>query len=340
MTRISITLGPLLFNWSPERWSDFYARIADEAPVDRVCIGEVVCSKRLPLYVDRLPQAVERLQQAGKEVVLSSLALVTLKRERKSCAELGADGDFDVEINDLSMLSHLEEGRVFTAGPLINVYNGGTMEFLARRGARSVCLPPELALPAVERLAQEGRRLGVATEVWAFGRLPLAISGRCYHARVHGHAKDSCQFVCDRDEDGLLVETLDGQDFLVTWWFSTYTSPAGSFAARVSSEGILLDGPPESQGVQIRAPDCFACKVVHPNPVSNGRSVLVPWINNAELGGTHKNVLANLIVPEPRIDNLVSGSPGPDDVKMTFSSRLNVRYSMQWSTNLTTWQAS
>jgi len=224
MTKIAITLGPLLFHWSPERWSDFYARIADEAPVDRVCIGEVVCSKRLPFYIDRLPLAVERLRRAGKEVVLSSLALVTLKRERRSCAKLGAGGEFDVEINDLSMLPHLDKGRAFTVGPLINVYNGGTLDFLARRGARSVCLPPELPLPAVERLAREGRRLGVATEVWAFGRLPLAISGRCYHARVHGHAKDSCQFVCDRDEDGLLVETLDGQNFLAINGVQTLSS--------------------------------------------------------------------------------------------------------------------
>jgi len=28
-----LTLGPVLFNWQPERWRDFYFRIADEAPV-------------------------------------------------------------------------------------------------------------------------------------------------------------------------------------------------------------------------------------------------------------------------------------------------------------------
>ena len=78
----SLTLGPLMFNWTPERWRDFYARIADEAPVDRVCIGEVVCSKRLPFIVEEFPAAVERLQRAGKSVLMSSLALPTLLRER------------------------------------------------------------------------------------------------------------------------------------------------------------------------------------------------------------------------------------------------------------------
>ena len=31
-----LTLGPVLFNWAPEKWRDFYLRIADEAPVDSV----------------------------------------------------------------------------------------------------------------------------------------------------------------------------------------------------------------------------------------------------------------------------------------------------------------
>ena len=44
--RLALTLGPLQFNWSAEAFYDFYARIADEAPVDKVVIGELVCSKR------------------------------------------------------------------------------------------------------------------------------------------------------------------------------------------------------------------------------------------------------------------------------------------------------
>jgi collagenase-like PrtC family protease len=219
-----LTLGPLLFNWPAERWSDFYARIADEAPVDRVCLGEVVCSKRLPFYADRIPDAIERLQRGGKTVVLSSLALVTLAREQQLCADLAAGDGFGVEINDLTMLAHLAPGRVFAVGPLVNVYNEGTLGFLAGRGARHVCLPPELPLTSVATLAAAGKALGVATEVWAFGRLPLAISGRCYHARLHGLAKDSCQFVCGEDPDGLPVETLDGEDFLAINGVQTLSS--------------------------------------------------------------------------------------------------------------------
>ena len=43
--RVALTLGTLLHNWPADRRRDFYFRIADEAPVDTVCLGEVVCAK-------------------------------------------------------------------------------------------------------------------------------------------------------------------------------------------------------------------------------------------------------------------------------------------------------
>jgi hypothetical protein len=51
-------------------------------------------------------------------------------------------------------------------------------------------------------------------EVFAFGRIPLAISARCYHARLHKLHKDSCRFVCEKNPDGLVVKTLADRDFL------------------------------------------------------------------------------------------------------------------------------
>ena len=63
----ALTLGPLLFNWKPERRRDFYARVADEAPVDCVYLGEVVCSKREPFFVDDLPTIAERLAAARQD---------------------------------------------------------------------------------------------------------------------------------------------------------------------------------------------------------------------------------------------------------------------------------
>ncbi|MBK1624388.1 ubiquinone anaerobic biosynthesis protein UbiV [Afifella marina] len=223
-----LKLGPVLFNWPVEKWADFYARIADEAPVDRVCLGEVVCSKRLPFYNDVISEAVERLEAAGKEVVLSSLALITLPRERKAGAGLAKDEEHVIEVNDLTMLRYLEPGRKIAVGPLVNVYNEGTLSWLAGRGAKHVCLPPELPIASVESLAKAGSALDLDTEVWAFGRVPLAISGRCYHARIHKVSKDSCQFVCGLDADGLPVKTLDGGDFLAINGVQTLSFAYGS----------------------------------------------------------------------------------------------------------------
>jgi len=75
-----------------------------------------------------------------------------------------------------------------------------------------LCLPPELPAEAVTRIAAAVPELAV--EVFGFGRVPLAIATRCYHARVRGLHKDSCRFVCAEAPDGLAVDTLDGQHFL------------------------------------------------------------------------------------------------------------------------------
>lgn len=230
---MDLTVGPNPFFWDTPLWQAFHDGLAD-IPVARVVLGELVCSKRLPFYQDAIPGAVERLLAAGKEVAVTSLALVTLKRERKLTADL-ADMDVPVEVNDLTALAHIPAGRPFWVGPLVNVYNEGTLGWLARRGAQRVCLPPELPLASVARLAAEGARLGVAVEVWGHGRVPLAISGRCYHARLHDRAKDNCQFVCGEDPDGREVDTLDGRPFLAVNGVQTLSASCASMARQVEA---------------------------------------------------------------------------------------------------------
>ncbi|MDZ4865816.1 MAG: U32 family peptidase [Alphaproteobacteria bacterium] len=207
-----ITLGPVLFNWPAEQWRDFYYRIADEAPVSTVYIGEVVCSKRAPLFADHIESIVRRLEAAGKLVVFSTLAEVALAKDRQIVESVCAAGDNLIEANDTSALYHLK-GRPHHVGPFINVYSEHTVAFLARNGAVNLCVPPELPAAALAVIcASMGS--GVTTEVLAFGRIPLALSARCYHARAHGRTKDSCQFVCDQDADGLPLRTLEDQPFL------------------------------------------------------------------------------------------------------------------------------
>lgn len=237
MNRIGLTLGPLLFNWSAERLRGFYEGVARHSAFDRVHLGEVVCGKRMP-FSDRVwPELIGMLEDAGKEVVLSTLALLATPRERRSVLEICRDGHL-VEINDLTGLP-VRTGLPFVVGPLVNVYSEGAARFLVARGAQTICMPVELSLASIGAIAAACR--DVEIEVFAFGRLPLALSSRCYHARLHGLHKDSCQFVCERDPDGIDVETLEGQPFLAANGIQTLShgvhafcpTPAEAAAARI-----------------------------------------------------------------------------------------------------------
>lgn len=234
---MQITLGPVLYNWPTPQWVDFYARIADEAPVERVIVGEVICSKRTPFRQDAIGDVVERLERAGKEVVLATLALPTLKREISEIGET-AEGERMIEVNDMAAVYKLG-GRPHIVGPFINVYNENTLKVLERLGARTVCLPPELPGHSIGVIA--AHRSTADIEVLAFGRAPLAVSARCYHARIHELSKDGCRYVCENDPDGLEVDTLDGQRFLAINGIATMANGVtvlGSELSMLAKSGV------------------------------------------------------------------------------------------------------
>jgi len=181
--------------------------------VTAVYLGETVCSKRAVLFEPYYRAVAERLAAGGKTVVFSTLSEVVLKLDRKQVESTCANTDDLVEANDGSALLALR-GRPHHIGPFINVYNERTLAFLAGKGARNFCLPPEMPATAIRALCAAAASLDVSLEVQVFGRVPLALSARCYHARAHGRIKDSCQFVCENDPDGLQLRMLDGRPFL------------------------------------------------------------------------------------------------------------------------------
>lgn len=210
--RAALSLGPVYYLWDGPKWRDFYFRIADEAPVEHVTLGETVCSKRQHFSEPHVAEVIERLEAAGKRVTLSTLAMVTLERESRHVRDLIRDADHPVEANDLSALGLLK-GRPHSIGPLVNVYNAATVRTLAARGADNICLPPELPAESIRQMLKD--LPDFSFELFAFGRMPLAISARCAHARSKGLTKDNCQFICGEDPDGLPLRTLDRQSFLV-----------------------------------------------------------------------------------------------------------------------------
>jgi collagenase-like PrtC family protease len=226
-----LTLGPLLFHWPAHKRRDFYFRIADEAPVDTVYLGEVVCSKREFLFAPFLEDVAQRLRAAGKDVVVSTLALVTSKREVAAIRELAASGVL-LEANDVACVQLLA-GAPHVVGPYINVFNEGARDFLIGRGAIRIVVPVEMPGTSIRIVAATAGR--AAIEVQVFGRQPLSVAMRCYHARSHDLTKDHCQLVCALDADGLTARTIDGVEILTINGTQTLSHGYGVLLAELDS---------------------------------------------------------------------------------------------------------
>jgi len=207
-----LSLGPALYHWSREGLCEFYAAIA-EAPVDIVYLGEVVCSRRHELRFEDWLAIARDLAGAGKEVVLSTPALVESAADLRALRRVAANGGFLVEANDLSAVRVLAGTTAFVAGPHLNVYNAETLDWIAERGAVRWVMPVEMSRAALATLQAELAR-ALPVEVLAWGRLPLAFSARCFTARHYDLPKDDCRFRCLEHPDGLLVTTREGKPFL------------------------------------------------------------------------------------------------------------------------------
>ncbi|PQJ95467.1 ubiquinone anaerobic biosynthesis protein UbiV [Chromatium okenii] len=206
-----LTLGPILYHWTREQIFDFYAEML-ETPVAVIYLGETICSKRRLLRPEDYWELAERVAAAGKEPVISTLALIEADSELKTLQRICADERFLIEANDLAGLDFLE-GRPFVTGHSINLYNQRTLAFLIQRGLKRWVLPVELGRETTAALIKT-RPAGVECELFAYGRLPLAYSARCFTAYNRNLSKDDCQFCCGDYPDGLLVSTQEGTPFL------------------------------------------------------------------------------------------------------------------------------
>jgi len=235
---LRLTLGPVQYHWPHARLEAFYAEVAD-GPADVVYLGETVCSKRRALRLDDWLELAARLQEAGKEVVLSSLALIEAESELKALRRLCANGRFTVEANDIGAVRLLARaGLGFVTGPSVNIYNQHTLALLARQGATRWVMPFELGRDTLAAILAECPA-GVETEVTVYGRIPLAWSARCFTARHHNLAKDACDEVCDRYPDGLLVRTREEAPFLAFNGIQTQSAQTYALAAELADMAAL-----------------------------------------------------------------------------------------------------
>ena len=208
---LKLSLGPLLYYWPRATVVAFYDMVAASA-VDIVYLGETVCSRRHELRLADWLHIAERLSGAGKEVVLSTQALIESGSEVASMRRIATNGSYKVEANDMGAV-HSLNGAPFVAGPHLNVYNAPTLALLARQGATRWVMPLEMGQTGLAEL-QSTRPPNVQTEVFAYGRMPLAFSAHCFSARNRNLPKDDCQFSCLAHPDGLLMSTREGVPFL------------------------------------------------------------------------------------------------------------------------------
>ncbi len=208
---MKLAVGPILYLWERAVALEFYAALC-EAPVDIVYLGEVVCSKRRVLRREDWREVIHALEASGKQVVHSTLALIEAESELATLSRIVDEAPGLFEANDYAAIT-TAGGRPFVAGPHLNVYNARTLELLVSLGARRWVAPVELPLDTVGKMVA-GLPRGFEVEMFAYGRLPLAFSARCFTARAHDLAKDECGFICRNHPDGMTLHTREDQPFL------------------------------------------------------------------------------------------------------------------------------
>jgi len=248
---LKLALGPIQYYWPRETVFSFYEAMAS-MPLDVVYLGETVCSRRHELRLADWLDIAAKLQDAGKEVVLSTQVLLESGAEVSTMHRIAANGRFGVEANDMGAVQQLAGKQAFVAGPQLNLYNLSSLQWMASLGASRWVMPLEMKQDDLAIL-QQGRPQGLQTEVFAYGRMPLAFSARCFTARHRNLPKDDCRFSCLDHPDGLALKTREREDFLVLNGTQTQSSKVYNLLGALGQMQALgvdaLRLSPQAQGM-------------------------------------------------------------------------------------------
>lgn len=124
------SLGPVLWYWPKETLEDFYQQAATSS-ADVIYLGEAVCSKRRATKVGDWLEMAKSLAGSGKQIVLSTLALVQASSELGELKRYVENGEFLIEASE----QRGDAENIAQTGHDALVYAGGAFPRLAGESA-------------------------------------------------------------------------------------------------------------------------------------------------------------------------------------------------------------
>ncbi|WP_166868744.1 U32 family peptidase [Enterobacter sp. Cy-643] len=239
------SLGPVLYYWPKETLEKFY-QAATKSRADVIYLGEAVCSKRRATKVGDWLDMAKMLAGQGKQVVLSTLALVQAPSELGELKRYVENGDFLIEANDIGSVNMAAERKLpFVAGHALNCYNAVTLRLLLKQGMMRWCMPVELSRDWLTNMLQQCDELGIRNkfevEVLSYGHLPLAYSARCFTARSEDRAKDECETCCIKYPNGRDMRSQEQQQVFVLNGIQTMSGYVYNLGNELTSMKGLVD---------------------------------------------------------------------------------------------------
>ena len=295
MSSLKLSLGALQYYWPRQTIFDFYEAIA-ASPVDIVYLGETVCSRRHELRFSDWIDIADLMRDSGKEAVLSTQVLLESGVEVSAMHKVTSNLDYLIEANDMGAVQRLAGQRPFVGGLHLNIYNQPSLTWLASLGATRWVAPLEMKHQDLSALIEAGPQ-NLQTEVFAYGRMPLAFSARCFTARQRNLPKDDCQFACMEHPDGLMLKTRESEDFLVLNGIQTQS-------ARVHN---LIDELPRMQRMGV------AVARISPQAQHTGAIVaLFDAVRRGALAPHEARTQLQPLVPDQSCNGYWHGQPGLD----------------------------
>ncbi|MEX6159708.1 U32 family peptidase [Providencia manganoxydans] len=239
------SLGSVLYYWPKHKLYEFY-QLAAQSDADIIYLGETVCSKRRAMKPADWIDLAKQLSASGKQIILSTLALLQAPSELKEISKLVDNGDFLVEAHDFGVVNMLAERKLpFIAGHGLNCYNAQALNILLRQGMMRWCMPVELSRDWLINLLNQCDELKIRNkfevEVMSYGHLPLAYSARCFTARSENRAKDDCETCCIHYPQGREVLSQEQQQVFTLNGLQTQSGYCYNLGNEQTSMNDLVD---------------------------------------------------------------------------------------------------